>query len=87
MKVGSALLTECYTPAERAKTQAANDFLIFLTMAISSASSGLLLNKSGWNAVSYGSIPFMLLALVVTLWLAWQRRAGVVGAPVPSKTD
>lgn len=72
---GSALLTECHTPAERAKTQAANDFMIFATMAISSASSGLLLNKSGWHAVNYGSIPFLLLALFATLWLIWQRRA------------
>jgi MFS family permease len=70
---GSALLTECHTPAERAKTQAANDFMIFVTMAISSASSGLLLNKSGWYAVNYGSIPFVLIALVATLWLMWQR--------------
>ena len=82
---GSALLTECHTPAERAKTQAANDFLIFLTMAISSASSGLLLNKSGWNAVNYGSIPFMLLALGATLWLAWQRRADSGGSSVAAK--
>jgi MFS family permease len=70
---GSALLTECHTPAERAKTQAANDFMIFVTMAISSASSGLLLNKSGWYAVNYGSIPFVLIALMATLWLMWQR--------------
>ena len=72
---GSALLTECYTPAERAKTQAANDFMIFVTMAISSMSSGLLLNKAGWYAVNYGSIPFLLLATAATLWLMWQRRA------------
>ncbi|HYC45973.1 MAG TPA: MFS transporter [Burkholderiales bacterium] len=71
----SALLTEVHAPAERAKTQAANDFLIFLTMAISSASSGLLLNKSGWHAVNYGSVPFLLLAAVATMWLMWQRRA------------
>jgi hypothetical protein len=45
------------------------------------------LNKSGWNAVSYGSIPFMLLALGATLWLASQRRTGVVGAPVPGKSE
>jgi MFS family permease len=74
---GSALLTECHTPAERAKTQAANDFMIFATMAISSASSGLLLNKSGWHAVNYGTIPFLVLALAATLWLLWQRRGGV----------
>jgi MFS family permease len=75
---GSALLTECHTPAERAKTQAANDFMVFLTMAISSTSSGVLLNKSGWEAVNYGSIPFLLLAAAATLWLMWQRRAARV---------
>lgn len=71
---GSALLTECHAPAERAKTQAANDFMVFVTMAISSASSGMLLHQSGWHAVNYGSIPFLLLAAGATLWLAWQRR-------------
>jgi MFS family permease len=71
---GSALLTECYSPAERAKTQAANDFLIFVTMAISSMSSGVLLNKSGWHAVNYGSIPFLVIATAATLWLMWRRR-------------
>jgi MFS family permease len=72
---GSALLTECHTPAERAKTQAANDFMVFATMAISSMSSGLLLHKSGWHAVNLGSIPFLLVATLATLWLMWQRRA------------
>lgn len=72
---GSALLTEAHASPERAKTQAANDFLVFLTMAISSASSGLLLNKNGWHAVNYGSIPFLLLAACATLWLMWRRRA------------
>ncbi|MBI3068055.1 MAG: MFS transporter [Betaproteobacteria bacterium] len=80
---GSALLTECHTPAERAKTQAANDFMIFVTMAVSSASSGVLLNKSGWHAVNYGSLPFLVLAAAATLWLMWQRRAARRVAPQP----
>ena len=81
---GSALLTECHTPAERAKTQAANDFMVFATMAVSSASSGLLLNKSGWHAVNYGSLPFLAIALGATLWLMWQRRgARQPAAPQP----
>jgi MFS family permease len=71
---GSALLTEAYTPAERAKTQAANDFMVFATMAVSSASSGVLLHHSGWHAVNYGSIPFLGIAAAATLWLMWQRR-------------
>jgi MFS family permease len=77
---GSALLTEAHTPAERAKTQAANDFMVFSTMAISSMSSGVLLNKSGWHAVNYGSIPFLVLAASATLWLMWRRRARRVTA-------
>lgn len=72
---GSALLTDCHTPAERAKTQAANDFLVFCTMTISSMSSGILLTQAGWHAVNYGSIPFLALAALATLWLMWQRRA------------
>lgn len=71
---GSALLTEAHTPAERAKTQAANDFMVFGTMAISSMASGMLLHASGWHAVNYGSIPFLLLAAGATLWLMRQRR-------------
>ena len=75
MYVGaSALLTEAHTPAERAKTQAANDFLVFTTMTISSLASGVLLNTTGWYAVNYGSIPFLVIAAGATLWLMWQRR-------------
>ena len=77
---GSALLTECYTPVERAKTQAANDFLVFLTMAVSSTSSGVLMSKSGWHAVNYGSIPFLVLAAAATFWLIWQRRPAASAA-------
>jgi hypothetical protein len=34
-----------------------------------------LLHQSGWHAVNYGSIPFLLLATGATLWLIWQRRS------------
>jgi MFS family permease len=71
---GSALLTDAHTPAERAKTQAANDFLVFVTMAISSMSSGMLLHKGGWETVNYGTIPFLAIAAGATFWLMWQRR-------------
>jgi MFS family permease len=80
---GSALLTEAHAPAERAKTQAANDLLVFVTMAISSMASGVLLNKSGWHAVNYGSIPFLVLAAAATLWLMWRRRAVPAAAVNP----
>jgi len=43
-------------------------------MAVSSMSSGMLLNKSGWHAVNYGAAPFLVLATAATLWLMWRRR-------------
>ena len=79
---GSALLGECHTPLERAKAEAAASFMVFATMTVSSASSGLLLHRSGWEAISYGSIPFVLLAMAATAWLMWQRRAEQQATPL-----
>jgi MFS family permease len=81
MYIGATtLVTACHTPSERAKTQATNDFLIFATMAVSSMSSGLLLNQSGWFAVNLGTVPLLGLAAAATLWLMWHRRSRPVAA-------
>ena len=34
---GTTLLTEAYSPAEKARTQGANDFIVFATMGVSVA--------------------------------------------------
>ena len=79
---GSTLLGECHTVAERAKTEAVANFMVFLTMAISSASSGVLLNQSGWRAINYGSLPFVLAVIAATAWLMCVRRAAHQGGPM-----
>ena len=79
---GSTLLGECHTPAERAKTEAVASFTVFLTMAISSASSGLLLNRGGWKAVNYSSLPFVFAVIAATAWLMCLRRAPHQGGPM-----
>jgi hypothetical protein len=38
--------------------------------------AALFLLGVGWNAVNYGSIPFLLLAAAATFWLMWCRRRG-----------
>src|SRR5262245_32253942 len=48
---GSTLVMKAYTPPERSRTQAANDFLVFGTAAITSLSSGQLLHHRGWRVV------------------------------------
>ena len=48
---GSTLVTRTYTPDERTKAQAANDFLIWATVAVTSLSSGQLLHRHGWTSI------------------------------------
>ncbi|MEW5710581.1 MAG: MFS transporter [Pseudomonadota bacterium] len=73
---GTTLLTETHTPAERAKTQGVNDFLIFLTMATSSFSSGVLISGQGWQLLNLWSLPFLLVTGAAAARLLQQRRAG-----------
>jgi MFS family permease len=65
---GSALVTKAYAPAERSRTQAANDFLVFGTAAVTSLSSGQLLHHRGWQVVLTTAAVMLLLALVGSLW-------------------
>ena len=76
----TALLTETYHPAEKAKAQGANDLFIFLTMATSSFSSGMILERNGWQTLNYAAIPFVLAMGVAVLWLMTKRRGMVVAA-------
>jgi MFS family permease len=71
---GTTLITEACTPPERAKTQGVNDLIIFVVMATSSFSSGLLLEKSGWQLLNYLALPFVTAAAVAVLWLLARRR-------------
>ncbi len=78
---GSTLLTESYRPAERAKTQAANDFLVFFTVAVSSLSSGALLHRGGWVTILFLALPWLGLAAIATLVLMMSRRRANLAAP------
>ncbi|SCY84418.1 MFS transporter [Microvirga guangxiensis] len=74
----TAMVTDCYRPEERTKVQAANDFLVFGSVAAASFSSGKLLNSGGWETVNWMVFPPVVIALLL---LAWQYR---VRAAVPA---
>ena len=61
----TSLITECYRPAERAKVQALNDFLVFGTVAVASFGSGQLLHTVGWNGINTGMLPLVAIVLVL----------------------
>lgn len=76
MFVGATtLLTECHTPAERAKVQGVNDAVISVTMVVSSLLSGALFSHQGWETMNLYAVPFILLAGAGIVWLAVLRRS------------
>jgi len=70
---GTTLLTQAYEPAERAKAQAAHDFLMMTVVSIGSFSAGALLNGWGWNAVNLTVLPFLFVATAAVSALAVAR--------------
>ena len=76
---GSTLVTRTYASAERAKAQAANDFTIWATVAVTSLSSGQLLHRHGWDAVVTTAVPILGLALAAVLVGRWRAAAGPPG--------
>jgi MFS family permease len=73
---GTTLLTEAYRPAERAKVQAAHDFMMMTVVSAASFSAGGLLNAWGWNTVNVTVLPFLLVAATAIVALAIARPAG-----------
>lgn len=71
---GTTLLTESYRPAERAKVQGSNDFMVFGVQALSSVSAGALVLGRGWESLNLYALPAVLLIGLVTLGLMVQRR-------------
>jgi MFS family permease len=77
---GTTLLTESYRPSEKARTQGANDFIVFSTMAISSFSSGALVSSAGWEVMNWSALPVLLCVGAAVLWYS-RRRARAIARP------
>jgi MFS family permease len=75
----TTLVTETHGPRERNKVQAVNDFLIFGAMALASFSSGALLTRYGWTAVTGLVFPVILAAAILLAWGTMARRPEPAG--------
>jgi len=64
----STLLTETYRQEERAKTQSANDFAVFSTVAAASLCAGAIQNSFGWQAINIGVLPLLAIILISLFW-------------------
>ena len=69
MFVGAtSLLATSHSPAERVRAQAANDFIVFGTVAVTAFTSGALHHGLGWGAVNGAVVPPILVAIGLVLW-------------------
>ena len=73
----TGLLTESYRPVDKARTQAANEFLVFGTAAVTALFAGPLVSGLGWAMLNLLLIPVALVPLVV---LVWQHRIRLASA-------
>lgn len=71
---GSTLLTESYQPEEKTTAQAAMDFCVYTTMALSSLGSGALITTQGWTWLNFGTLVPIVAIVAALVWLALHRR-------------
>ncbi len=71
---GTSLLTETYRPAEAAKVQAINEFVVFSSAACASFAAGALLHWLGWLRVNHAMVPLIALAVLAQFWLFLANR-------------
>ena len=79
----TTLAMQAYRPEEKDRAQAAINFGVFATMALTSFASGALVTTQGWSVLNLGSLPALLAMGVALAWLA--RRPGLSRTPAPPR--
>ena len=71
---GSTTLSmQAYTPQEKNRAQAAINFCVFATMAVTSFASGALVTTQGWAWLNGGSLLPVVLTGAGLAWLKWRK--------------
>lgn len=76
----TTLAMQAYRPEEKDRAQAAINFCVFATMALTSFASGALVTTQGWTLLNWGSLLPIGLTGAGLAWLAWRQREIRVGA-------
>ncbi len=77
----TTLFTEAYRPEEKTTAQAAMDFCVYATMALTSFGSGALITTQGWSWLNIGALLPVVAIAAALIWLrAYRRRSMVLAA-------
>ncbi|AWI74006.1 MFS transporter [Parazoarcus communis] len=72
---GTTLAMQAYRPEEKDRAQAAINFAVFATMALTSFASGALVTTQGWTLLNVGSLIPVALTGAALVWLALRQRS------------
>jgi MFS family permease len=79
----TTLAMTAWTPAEKDRAQAAINFLVFSTMAVTSFASGALVTTQGWVWLNMGSLLPVALTGVALVWMGVKASAPSPQPPQP----
>ncbi len=71
----TTLAMQAYRPEEKDRAQAAINFAVFATMAVTSFASGALVTTQGWTLLNIGSLLPVALTGAALVWLVQRQRA------------
>lgn len=75
---GTTLAMTVYRPEEKDRAQAAINFCVFATLALSAFFSGVLVTTQGWALLNAGSLAPIAVCGMALLWLAKKRQRQAV---------
>ena len=70
----TTLALTAYRPEEKDRAQAAINFCVYATLAVSAFSSGVLVTTQGWTLLNAGSLVPIVVTGLALAWLGVQRR-------------
>jgi MFS family permease len=70
----TTLALQAYRPEEKDRAQAAINFFVFATMAVTSFASGALVTTQGWTLLNMGSLLPVAITGLGLAWLGWMRK-------------
>jgi len=70
----TSLLTETYRKEEKARIQAFNDTLVFMSVTVVTMFSGTMVNTLGWQVLNmYAAAPIFLVIVGIVLQMKWPQ--------------
>ena len=71
----TTLALQAWTPVEKDRGQAAINFFVFATMALTSFASGALVTTQGWTWLNVGSLVPVALTACALMWMAVKQKS------------